>query len=442
MENSLTCISTLVPADEQTTSDVPTNEPASFPKPFLVGFGVDTLYLNVLYSNPDDSQKKTKRTLEADIMYELMDQQASAKEQECELRTEWSLDGVPLMMQEHGAGKGQWAWLLTSPLVDISISRGRLNGIIAQVRLSSRFLWHEECTGDALSKVRRLLVEIFGDEIYLQVSSVDLCADIVGWNPGILDWQERFLSRATGDNGYPSEGLIDGPDKAVRRWKQITGLIFGSYSGRLACKIYDKTLEIKQKSPEKQWFYPLWEKYGRRDDADVWRIEFHFTREFLRDLRIDSAYDLLDRFSEMWTYAVGRIGGSPDDGLPDGWLRLVVPNEHDYTRSRWPVDPAWEVIQSAFIENEELYRDLGDVVYHEEKEVNVRRMLAQVSGCLVSLAAHGADLYPELGMSLPDVMVWLCSAIEIRCHMKETSFPRLVDERRSKYPALKKGGDA
>ncbi len=442
MNNKQACTTTLLPTENKEAIEQ-TDEPVSFPKPFLVGFGVDTLYLNVLYSNPDNSLKKTKRTLEPDIMSELMDLQESAKEQESEIASGWEFEGVPLMMQSHGAGKGQWAWLLTSSLLDLSVSRGRLNGIIAQVRLSSKFLWHEECTGDTLSKVRRLLVEIFGDEIYVQVSSVDLCVDIVGWNPGILDWQERFLSRATGDNGYPGDGLIDGPDKAVRRWKQITGLIFGSYSGRLACKIYDKTLEIQQKSPEKKWFHQLWKKYDWDGESDVWRIEFHFTREFLRDLHIDSAYDLLDRFSEMWSYAVGRIGGSPDDGLPDGWLRLVVPNEQDYTRSRWPVDAAWEVVQSAFIENEEAYRDLGDIVYHEEKDVNMRRMLAQVMGCMVSMSAHGADLYPELGMSLPDVLTWLCTAIDIRCKEKETSFRRLVDERRSKYPLLtRERGDA
>jgi len=409
--------------------------PASFPKPFLVGFGVDTLYLNVLYSNPENSLQKTKQTLDPDVMYQLMDLQSIAKEQESEIATNWVFCDLPLMMQPHGAGKGQWSWLLKSHLLDISVSRGKLNGIIAQVRFSSRFLWHEASTGDALAKVHNLLIEMFGQDIYLQVSSVDLCADIVGWNPGVLDWQERFLSRATGDNAYPGDGLIDGPDKSIRRWKKVTGLIFGSYSGRLACKIYDKTLEIQQKSPEKQWFYPLWEHYGRRDDAPVWRIEFHFAREFLRDLHIDNAYDMLDRFSEMWAYAVGRLGGSPDDGLPDGWLRLVMPSE-DSNRSRWSVDASWEVIQAAFIEEEEAYRELGDVVYHEEKEVNVRRMLAQVSGCLVSMAAHGADLYPELGMPLPDVLAWLSVAIDIRNQIKETSFHRLVNERRSKYPTV------
>ncbi len=431
------CMIDTLPSSIEETTRVPEGKPTPSFTPSLVGFGVDTLYLNVLYSNPDNALQKQKRTLDADLMSDLMDLQSLAKEQESEIASPWSFGGLPLMMQTHGTGKGQWSWLLTSHLLDLSVSRGRLNGIIAQVRVSSRFLWHEASTGDAISKVYALLMEIFGQDIYMQVSSVDLCADITGWHPGVIDWQERFLSRATGDNSYPDDGLIDGPEKAVRRWKRLTGLIFGSYSGRLACKIYDKTLEIKQKS-HKEWFYPLWEQYGWDGKEDVWRVEFHFTREFLRDLHIDNAYDLLDRFSEMWSYATGRIGGG-EDGLPDGWLRLVTPTE-DSNRSRWPVDASWEVIQSAFIESEELYRNLGEVVYHEEKEVNVRRMLAQIMGCLTSMAAQGVDLYPELGMSLPDVLIWLCAAIDIRCQLKETSFRRLVDEKRVKYPTLQ-GGD-
>jgi hypothetical protein len=35
-----------------------------------------------------------------------------------------------------------------------------------------------------------------------------------------------------------------------------------------------------------------------------------------------------------------------EDGLPDGWLRYVIPSD-DTNRARWPVHPAWEVIQRA-----------------------------------------------------------------------------------------------
>jgi len=36
------------------------------------------------------------------------------------------------------------------------------------------------------------------------------------------------------------------------------------------------------------------------------------------------AYDLEERLPGLWFYAVGHVGGG-EDGLPDGWLRYVVP---------------------------------------------------------------------------------------------------------------------
>ena len=78
-------------------------------------------------------------------------------------------------------------------------------------------------------------------------------------------------------------------------------------------------------------------------------MEFRFKQEFLHNLKtpIEDAYDLLEQFKPLWEYAAGRIAGS-DDGLPDGWLRYVLPSEEDMNRSRWSVHPVWVVVQRAF----------------------------------------------------------------------------------------------
>src|SRR5207248_4562255 len=87
---------------------------------------------------------------------------------------------------------------------------------------------------------------------------------------------------------------------------------------------------------------------GWDGESDVWRVEFRFKRDFLHTLKppIEGAYDLLDQFKPLWDYAAGRLTGG-EDGLPDGWLRYVIPTE-DTNRSRWPVHPDWQAIQSAF----------------------------------------------------------------------------------------------
>jgi hypothetical protein len=60
---------------------------------------------------------------------------------------------------------------------------------------------------------------------------------------------------------------------------------------------------------------------------------------------LHSAVDVLPHLRDLWTYGVGHAGGG-EDGLPDGWLRYVIPTD-DSNRACWPMHPAWEVIQRA-----------------------------------------------------------------------------------------------
>jgi hypothetical protein len=401
----------------------------------LVGYGVDTLYLSVRYAHPEDYEKKSPATLDGELMAQLEDLKAMAKEQEKEIATPWMFRDKPLLIAPYGVGNGQFSWLLKSPYANISVSRGSFNGIIAQVRLTSQYLWSHVWCGDALTEMHTFLRELFGEHIYIQVSSVDLCADVAGWNPNMIDWQERFISRAVGDSIVPFsvEGITDGPDKVDRRWKKINGLSFGQHASRLSVVIYNKRLEIEQKS-RKVWFYPLWESRGWDGEMDVWRIEARFRREFLRGAGIDWAYDFLNRIQDLWAYAVGHVEGG-EDGFPDGWLRLVVPSATDTTRTRWAVDPVWQVVQSAFHDVEEHH--LSELVFKQEKEQYIQRCIQQIGGCVTSLAAQGSDLYPVLGSNLYETMEWLTHALEAYYKFKDVSFSRIVGEKRMKLASLK-----
>ena len=84
--------------------------------------------------------------------------------------------------------------------------------------------------------------------------------------------------------------------------------------------------------------------------GSVWRVEFKFKREVLHELEqdgvfhgIEDVYELPGRLPLLWAYAAGHVGGD-EQGIPDGWLRCVVPNEErDKNRTRWPTHPAWHV---------------------------------------------------------------------------------------------------
>jgi hypothetical protein len=350
----------------------------------LVGYGVDTLVINVRYA--DETLQPIQKELDEALQQELDYLQNEAKQAETSVASDWVFENCVLFVEPHGAGR-QWRWLLSCRFLSLVVSPGKFNDVIAQVRFSSEFLWREHWTGDALTKMHDFLMSIFGERIHLQVSSVDLCADIQGYDFSLANYQQDFITKAR------KQSVIYGPDEVNLDSRTPSYLRFSSSASPISCRIYNKTQEIEQKS-QKTWFYDLWEKgtagpygghYDRSSDVDVWRVEYHITRPFLRNLEnpIESAYDLLDQFRSLWTYATGQIEGDAD-GLPDGWLRYASPTD-DSNRSRWPVHPAWVVAQSAFAEPVEL--GLGPVVRKRIREKNLERGLAAMIGYSSTLAA-------------------------------------------------------
>src|SRR2546421_202123 len=341
--------------------------------------GVDTLVLNVRYA--DDELRPVKQELSDELVEQFNGWQEGAKREEGPVPTPLSFKGSNLMMYPHGAGRGQWRWLLTCSAFNLCVSRGRLNGMIAQVRFSSEFLWSCETDGKqdvgwAIVEVLTFLFEVFGPMLHLQVSEVHLCADILGWDISSCSWQDTFLSRARRRVDRAADEVIaGGAAVAVVSGRRLATLEFGSHGSPLSCAIYNKRLEIVQKSQEKTWFHDLWRRIKQEDgtpvwdgESDVWRVEFRYKREALHELKEDGVFhgvedadSLPERLEALWTYATGHSGGAAD-GLPDGWLRYAVPSS-DSNMARWSVHPAWSVLQAAFYEetSEVIDTDTGEV---------------------------------------------------------------------------------
>ena len=363
----------------------------------IVGRGVDTLVLNVC--GADDNGKPVKQELATDLQAQLSQLQEEARTRETAIITPWSFKGFRLYMQPKGS-RGQWKWILTCPAVSLAISRGLLSPIIAQVRLSSEYLWSCESVCDAIVETLLLLYLIFGESLWVQVSEVDLCADVIGWDVSCCNWQEQFISRAVGQNGRPADTSLEGPDVARLRWKQVATLDFGKHTSPISCCIYHKSAEIRQKSPSKVWFHDLWRRNGWDGSAEVWRVEFRLTREFLHSVHIEEVHSLPDRLRLLWEYCAGYPKG---DGFSMGWLRYVVPTD-DTNRARWPVHPAWAVVQGAFTQEDD---GLGPLVRERIREKNIWRGLASVIGYLSTLSAWvGGDLASQ-EVDLSHVLHWL-----------------------------------
>ncbi len=400
-------------------------------EPQLVGYGVDTLLLNVRYT--DKHAQPVKQELDEKLAGELDDLQQEARKNEMAMISPWSFLGVSLFMEPHGAGR-QWRWLLTSRLLTLTVSRGTFNDLIAQVRFSSEFLWSQAWCGDALFKVHTFLMSLFGESIHLQVSEVHLCADVVGFDFSQVNYEQHFVTRVRKNDTIYSPGV----DGVSLDYHKVSTLRFSSHGSLLSCTIYNKTLEIKQKSG-KTWFYDLWRKGvegvqgGSWDgESDVWRVEFRFKRAFLHNLTtpIEDAYDLLGQFTSLWNYAAGRLAGG-DDGLPDGWLRYVLPSEDDTNRSRWSVHPAWVVVQAAF--TDDLENGLGPVVRQRIRERNLERGVASTIGYVSTLAAWlgGEYVTPDADASL--TLRWLYDAGMEYLNDKGRDFLKEVRKKQKRY---------
>ncbi len=389
----------------------------------LVGYGVDTLILNVRYA--DKQGQPVKQELDEKLTATLDYLQSAARAAETAVASDWSFLGVLLFVEPHGAGK-QWRWLLTCRLVSIAVSRGRFNDLIAQVRFSSEFLWSQACTGDALYRVHDFLMGLFGENIHLQVSEIHLCADVTGYDFSQCDYEALFVTRVR-----KNEALF-GVDSVSLNCHRVATLAFSKHKAPLSCAMYNKTLEIVQQSG-KTWFYDLWKSNAIgsvwNGESEVWRVEFRFKRQALHEFQIEWAYDVLDEIKRLWDYAAGHAEGG-DDGLPDGWLRYVLPSE-DSNRSRWSVHPAWAVVQSAFSTEPE--NTLGPLVRKRIREKNIERGIASTIGYISTLAAWLGGDYSSPDSDVSLMLHWLADVGPEYLESKSRDFVQEVRKKQKRY---------
>lgn len=171
----------------------------------LVGYGVDTLILNVRYA--DDHYQPIKQELDEKLQADLDYLQGEARRVETVVATDWVFQDVLLFVEPHGARK-QWRWLLTLRLLTLVISRGKFNDVIAQVCFSSEYLWSQEWWGDALTKVHTFLMSLFGEFIHLQLSEVHLCADVVGYDFSVCNYETQFVTRVRKNEAFYGAEII------------------------------------------------------------------------------------------------------------------------------------------------------------------------------------------------------------------------------------------
>lgn len=414
----------------------------------ILGRGPDTLIVNIY---PTDKEGDMVKLRLPDVLeQELTLYKERAQQLDEEVPTRWVFQGENLFMKDKGGS--HFKWILSCHQFSVAISRGIKVGLWGQVRFSSEYLWKWNSNLDkGVSDVLLFLCDIFGSNITFQPGEIHLALDITGWDIGSSQVKEHFIHRAVQTAPLPETVdaaalAIAGPEQVIERWKRVTGLPFGRHTSAVSCLIYDKTHEIKYHSKDKGWFHDLWA--AQRDElgqplwdgsASVWRIEFRFKRLALNEFGFENVYEVLARMSDLWAYAAGHVGGA--DGLPDGWLRYVMPSE-DSNRSRWPVHPCWRVIQGGFlapasdssVELEPLQRQC-------KRKVNMLRALAAIAGYASTteawrrgyaderLSGASDDVEPDIS----DTFHFLYENVQVYLDERGRDFGKLVRKKRVLY---------
>lgn len=282
----------------------------SKPSPVLAS-GVDSLVLAIDVTWED-----------ASFFDYLQCQKAIAQQEEKEaavfLGDRESGEGLLLAIKPYG-GKG-YEWILQGHDYTLIIGNWlepKTRPSI-MVQIHSVALWSSgpEAAVDSLLR----LLSLSGAKIKtVKPSRVDLCVDYLMnqrlWSMNLLKYQ---VTKASGAAIY-------------FRHRVLTGIGIGS--GKIAARLYDKPLEIKQKS-QKNWMYTIWGVDSVPDGCRIIRAEVQFRREVIKELGINAIADLFGHLDNLWAY------------FSKDWLRFENnPHKHHLSRKALPF---WAHIQKGF----------------------------------------------------------------------------------------------
>ena len=398
--------------------------PLSDAPPFLVDYGVDTMYVNALADE-----------LPLHLLTALTDLKDAAQVAYKPILTPWLFGGVSLMLLPNGKAAGEhggvsWGYILRNKWAEIRLRKKQVSSIIGVVHLLAESLWLNG-SERSLDLMERTLKQMWGDpdlynDIHYQVSQLHLCADIANfpltveslpclvshslkrtghissqadrdiedaWQSGGEEddedtlfygfppdeWEDEILdvdddteddeskdedteeesddTDALGETGENAEVMEELGGKVHWRGRRVEGFGF-SPAGAISAAWYDKLLEERKAKLKKPWMQVIHEAGGLQPDMSLTRVELRYKRPLFNELEVALGHDkgarwfddpriALQHLGDAWGFGVGL---PPEHDLtPDvthrGWMRLAVPDPHDATRSRWPTDPVWEIIQ-------------------------------------------------------------------------------------------------
>ncbi len=331
------------------SNTAPHNSNAQLPDGFrLLRLAVDSLYLSYPGNlKPEVLAAVTK--LKALAQSDHPDEQAKAQ---------YPLGSHIFEVKDKGAR--MFPFVLEDNAYRIQLSKPGKRVPMAYVKVSAEYLAHKGPV-EVGKELQELLAEFGQLTGSSMVSRIDLAADFS--SPVVMDSWHRsaWVTRATEIHSYAKD-------------QTFTGWTIGM-GGIIGCRLYDKVQEIFHTG--KAWVMNQWLPVGWTPGEEVWRLEFEFKREFLKDRGLSSLDSVLDNLDGLWSYATTE------------WLRLTVPNEADATRARWPTHSLWMALASA---NWDSAHDVLLDKCSNARNPTELRLITVVLGSLTSfMAMHNID---------------------------------------------------
>jgi hypothetical protein len=283
------------------SNTAPDNSKENVPSGFrLLRLAVDSLYL----SFPGDL------TPEVLAVVQKLKTLAQSEHPDHQAQAQYPLGSHIFEVKDKGARL--FPFVLEDNAYRIQLSKPGKRLPMAYVKVSAEYLAHKGPVEVGI-ELQALLAEfgqLSGSNV---VSRIDLAADF--GSPVVMDsWlRSAWVTRATEIHSYAKD-------------QRFTGWTIGM-GGAIACRLYDKVQEICHSG--KAWAMNQWLPMGWTPGEPVWRLEFEFKRDFLKERGLSSLDSVLGNLNGLWSYATTE------------WLRLTEPNEADATRSRWPTHPLW-----------------------------------------------------------------------------------------------------
>ena len=270
----------------------------------ILRFGVDSLYL----SYQGDLASSWDQKLEG--------LKLAAQSQE---QAEKSLAQVKIgnhLFEVSGKGQQRFPFVLVDNCYRIQLSRSASKSMpLAYVQISSELL----TTLSVQEAVKNLtfIINTFGlVKGEPQISRADVFVD--------------FTCPLSMDSWKPMQWVT----RAHKVWLHYERGLFSGWSiglgGNISARLYNKSLELVKS--KKDYLKPLWKIAGWDEKEPIWRLEFEFHREALKELRVLELEDLTSHIAGLWKYAC------------KDWLRLSIPNETDSNQTRWPNHPLWDFL--------------------------------------------------------------------------------------------------